>query len=266
MKFVASLIIAAVPFAFQTHAVAQTAQTTTSASATTQIAAEFTRKIDAKDARVGDDILARTIADATLADGTPLPRGTRLTGSVTEVRAQSGEAKYSHLAITFNRAIVPDGHDIPLHATLRSMAAPAPLGGLASPPDTYSTVPGSLGGPAPATGRVSSGRGRGAPTAPNSVGGLPGTTVGGLDAGTAAAIPSNRPVGQNDPRAEGASATGDYVHDALQLHRYPVANMPGVILSSQVTANISGALDASGRNIRLENGTRMTMDVSTVAR
>jgi hypothetical protein len=175
---------------------------------------------------------------------------------VIEVRAKSNEAKNSHLAIVFNRATVPDGHVIPLHTTLKSMASPAPLGGSDTQPAIYSAAPGSesvRGG-----GSGSSGMGHGGSTGSNSRGGLGVSTAGGADEG----MPSGKPTARNDPRAEGASATGSYVSDALQLHHYPVENMPGVILSSQVTASISGALDAYGQNIRLASGTRMTMDAA----
>jgi hypothetical protein len=81
MKYHALLIVAAIPLCFSAHdAAGQTGETTSSAAAATQIAAEFTKKVDTKDAKVGDDVLARITSDAVLADGTQLPRGTRLTG------------------------------------------------------------------------------------------------------------------------------------------------------------------------------------------
>lgn len=259
MNYVALLIVAAIPLFFQSPAAGQTEQTTTTVPAAIRLSAELTRKIDTKDAKVGDEVLARTTADATLADGSPLPKGTRLTGTVTEARAESSAAKSSHLAITFSRAIGQDGHEIPLHATLKSMSAQTPMAAPASIADGYSSTAGT--GEAPTAGTR---RSRG--TATNSMDGVAGNTTGELGGAAGEIMPSARPTGGDDPRAQGASAAGDYVHDALRLHRYPVANMPGVVLSSQVTASISGALDAFGQNIRLESGTRMTMDASLVAR
>jgi hypothetical protein len=88
--------------------------------------------------------------------------------------------------------------------------------------------------------------------------------VGEIDATTVQGLPAR--TGMNDPRAEGTPATGTYVSDALAVHHYPVGNMPGVVLSSQATASVSGAVDANGQNIRLDTGTKMTVNAAVVAR
>ena len=260
MKTLTLLIAAATLLTHPFYAVAQDNQSTAAATATTRISAELTRKIDAKVAKVGDEVAGRLTADATLADGSMLPKGSRLLGFVAEVRAESNAEKSSHLAITFNRAIAQSGHEISLHATLRSMAAPAPMAGLGAPPDMASLGSEQRGGPA--LSGASAGRGHGAQGAS----GASGSAAGGVGAGVTQDELAGRPTKIDDPRVESAAATGDYVHDALRPHRYPVANIPGVILTSQVTASVSGALDAFGQNIRLESGTSMTMDVWSAAR
>lgn len=65
--------------------------------------AEFTKGIDTKKAKTGDEVNAKTTADARLPDGTDLPKGTRLVGNVVEVTPKSKERKNSHLVFSLNR-------------------------------------------------------------------------------------------------------------------------------------------------------------------
>ena len=95
------------------------------AAAATIVSAELAQKVDSKNAKVGDDVVARTTAEAQLAGGTKLPKGTRLIGKVTEVQAKTGAQHDGHLAIMFDHAAVKDGPDIPIHAILVSISAPA---------------------------------------------------------------------------------------------------------------------------------------------
>ena len=44
--------------------------------------------------------------------------------------------------------------------------------------------------------------------------------------------------------------------------RVPVGNMPGVILSAASAPGSAGALDASGDNISLDSGTKLTLNMA----
>jgi hypothetical protein len=258
MKCLALLLFAVVSIALPAQSPSsaeQPGQTTSVATAASHIFAEFARTIDTKDARLGDQISARTTADATLADGTELHKGTRLTGTVIDVHSKSSANPASLLAFTIDRATLQNGQEIRLHSTLTSMSAPAQRAIAEGPPDMEAAATGGIG--ATPGGRTSGSKsGGGAVRAPSA------GTLEGSDPTAVGAAQSNVPTGMGDPRAAGASARGTYVSDAMQVHHYPVANMPGVILSSQVTASISGALSASGQNIRVESGTKMTLDTS----
>jgi hypothetical protein len=271
MKSIALLIVAAsFTLQAQTPAADQASESTTAATAATRVAAEFTKKIDTKDAKVGDEVAARTTADARLADGTDLPRGTRLTGTVTSVHAKSGEEKTAHLAFNFNRAVLQDGKQIPLHVTLTSLSAVGQMPAAGSDPMTPN-VGGTGGGRVSASSVTGMGGGlsggtSGMPGGRGSKSGAAANTAGTLDPNATAAVPVPVRTGHGDPRAEGSPANGNYVSDALAVHHYPVANMPGVVLSSQATASVSGSVDANGQNIRLDSGTKMTMNASVVGR
>jgi len=276
MKFLGLLIIPVLAFGLRASAQNpdQTGQTTSAATAISRVAAEFTGKIDSKDAKVGDAVAARTTASASLADGTELPKGTRLAGTVSYVHARSSAENTARLVLTLNRAILQDGREIPLHVTLTSLSAIGPATAAAAPGSPEVMAAQAATGPG---GRLSSGTGAGTGTGLG--GGLSGASVrgssrstGGVAAGTTSGIdampvqPLPVRTGLDDPRAEGSSASGNYVSDALAVHHYPVGNMPGVILSSQATASVSGVLDASGQNIRIDSGTRMTLNASLAAR
>ena len=89
------------------------------------VAAELTKGIDTKRAKVGDEVNAKTTTEAKLPDGTVLPKGTKLTGNVVDVTAKSKEQKNSHLVISLNRLAMKDGTDKPIHAAVTSVTAPA---------------------------------------------------------------------------------------------------------------------------------------------
>src|SRR5271170_2917041 len=86
--------------------------------------AELTKGIDAKKAKAGDLVSARTTNAVTLADGTELPKGTKLIGKVTDVRAKSNSDKTSHVAFSLEQAVTKDGHEISLQVMVTSLTVP----------------------------------------------------------------------------------------------------------------------------------------------
>ncbi|MGB9032861.1 MAG: hypothetical protein WCC27_22250, partial [Acidobacteriaceae bacterium] len=106
---------------------AQAGQASASAAQATGVSAELSKRIDTKDARVGDEVVAKTTSEARLADGTKLPKGSKLVGHVTDVRAKSHDNHDSHIAFAFDHAVLKDGREVPVQAMMRSIAAPAPI-------------------------------------------------------------------------------------------------------------------------------------------
>jgi len=276
MKYLSLLAFAACSIALPAHSFAQsgatasgsaTAQTAGTFSATSRLSAEFTRKIDTKDAKVGDQVSARTTAKASLADGTELPKGTVLTGTVTEVHAKSSAEKTAHLAFSFDRAVLHDGREIPMHATLTSLSAPASAS--AGSTDDAFAGGGPVSAGAAGGGRVAGGGGLVGGAARTTTGlagstaGVAGSALGGVGA-TAGEVA--QPVASAGVDAAGSVGTGSYVSDALRVNHYAVGNLPGVVLTSQANASVSAALDANGQNISLASGTQMTLNASTIVR
>src|SRR5260370_3678216 len=96
-----------------------------SAAEATTVSAALTQKLTSKNAKVGDSVSAKTLSEARLSNGTRLPKGSKLLGHVTEVQAKGGAHHDGHIAFLFDRAVLRDGQEIPIHARLQSISAPA---------------------------------------------------------------------------------------------------------------------------------------------
>jgi hypothetical protein len=251
----------------------------------TGVETELIGRVDSGKAVVGQEVDARTRQAATLANGTELPRGTKLVGHVTRVQAQSKDQPFAMLALTFDHAELKGGQNVALRSVIRMVA---PLGNVSASdggmgmmgPGVSMANPGPVvtpagGGGLGTGGRSSTGtRGGGGPGGGSLGGGglgggLPGTTGG--TAGTT--VPSvgdttETPIGgaTADTRTLGGSAAatpdrrvseaGESVSGAPRA-----TGLPGVMLWA--SPNVSGMLTAAGRNISLESGTQITLGVIT---
>jgi hypothetical protein len=170
-------------------------------------------------------------------------------GKVTEVQAKSREQHDGRLAFTFDRAVLRDGREIPIHATLQSISAPS-AAAMVDASDDFATgggpVAASGGGSARAGGLLGGGGGPIArsgglvSSATSTAGNASGRVVGATDATlcTSAGVVSQT----------GASATAT------------VYNLPGVTATG--SASSSAMLEASGRNVELSGGTQLVLGVS----
>jgi hypothetical protein len=197
--------------------------------AAASVSAELTKRIDTKNAKQGDEVNARVTSTAKLPDGTELPRGTKLFGKVTDVKAKSKEDKTSHLAFSIDHAVLKDGKQVPVMAAVTSMTGPAQssAGEMMSP------------------------------------GGGGGSAASGGSAGSSGSMGSSTPSASSAPimNSTGSGSNPGGVLKSAQ-DRVPVGNMPGVILSAASAPGSAGALDASGDNINLDSGTKLTLNMA----
>lgn len=200
------------------------------------LTAEFTKSIDSKRAQVGDRVNAKTTTDAKLPNGTDLPKGTTLVGNVVDVKAKTKEDKNSHLVLALNRAVLKDGQEVPIRATVTSVTAPAEdaSNGMAATP--------SAGG-----GSMAARSGRG----PSSSGARGSTS-------TLAAEP-RAPTTSIDTGSQASSTPGQMLK-SLEDH-VAVGNKPNVMLSAPTTPDSAGVLDGKGDNISLAIGTKLTLNI-----
>src|SRR6516164_3803795 len=90
----------------------------------TSIKAEVTTRLDTKSAAVGQALSLKTDAPATLADGTVIPEGTKLTGHVVGVRAKTDDTPGgSMVVVIFDNAEMKGGKVVPVRVMLKTVVA-----------------------------------------------------------------------------------------------------------------------------------------------
>ena len=243
-------------------ATATAGRASASAAQASDVSAELTKKIDSKNAKVGDAVEAKTTGAVRLADGTRLPKGTRLIGHVTEVSRKSGEEKTSRLAFGFDHAILRDGREVPIRAMLMSLSAPAPMtagGGFSD--DTAMGGGGMMstraGGGMRSGGGLLGGAGGAVRGTTSLAGGAVNnvaTTAGNTGAAATSAIGATTHAGTR----ELGGATSAVADTGTQA----VGNLQGVTFQDSTGANSSTMLEGMGKNIDLDSGSQMTLAVS----
>jgi len=253
-------------------AAAQSRHLAGSASQASNVSAELTRSLDSKHAKVGDPVEAKTTRKALLADGTKLPKGTKLIGHVTGVSRETKAHKTSQLAFAFDHAVLHNGRQVPIHAVLRSLSAPAAMADAdgAFDGDAGVSAPmmsagggggGLLGGGGGLVGGGSALAGGALHTGGNVAGGATHslrTTTAGANAATSGEMNAmthagNRGLGGTLGAGNGTSAQGQLI---------PVGNMRGVSFFSGSDAESSATFQGQGRNVDLSSGSTMSLAVS----
>jgi hypothetical protein len=228
----------------------------------TEVPLEMSGRIDTKTAVAGQEVSAKTLAEVRLADGTALPKGTRLVGRVVQARAGGQEQGSAILTLTFDRAEVKGGQSIAVRCVIRAVGENAASAQTRRDLMDPSVDAGSAAG-AGATGADMPGTAR--PTVGGRAGA--GATIPDASPGTAPSAGSGpvsrRQARETDSLGAPAQPADRKVADAGEsvtgAPRAP--GLPGVLLWSAPMA--SGTLTALGANFTLENGTRMTLGVIT---
>jgi hypothetical protein len=121
--------------------------------------------IDSKKAKAGDPVTAYTTEATKPAGGIALPKGTKVLGHITQSTSRAKGETQSSLGILFDKAVLKNGEEVPMHITIQAIGSLGDNQGAASPPDEVSSV--NPGAPGPGSGRASgsgaSDRGAGAP-------------------------------------------------------------------------------------------------------
>jgi hypothetical protein len=183
------------------------------------VSGELVSKLDSKTAKTGDSVVVETKTSAKTADGTAIPKGSKLVGRVLAVHA-SAPGENSQVVLLFDHLELKGGQNVPVHSQIQSIT---PAGGAATsdsaaiasrPPASAPSNPNTPGanGSSPASG------------APQTTGGQPGAATAATSApaaGTVVArtgniairttsIPgvlvANNEPGQQDPRMAQASS------------------------------------------------------------
>jgi len=203
------------------------------------MAAELSKSIDARKAKTGDPIQARTTQDMLSNGKIVIPHDSKITGHITEAqprpKGQKGEAA-SSIGIAFDQLTLKGGQQIPLHADIQAIARPVQV------------VPSSAGGET----------GGGAPTGGGGYPGAGSTAGPGAAPGTAPGTPVGPPSthepanGGGSPGQESSSGPAG----AISVQNQGVIGIKGFSLSS----NDQGAVISSNtENVKLDGGTQLIL-------
>lgn len=182
------------------------------------VTVELVSKLDSKTAKTGDNVVVQTTSSVKTANGTEIPKGSKLMGHV--IAAQpSASGTNSQVALLFDHVEIKGGQSMAVHSQIQSItpsggAEPASASGAAAmsaPPTSSSANPGATGANAANRGSAEA---QGANGNPATGTGLPaaGTVVAtnGNIAIRTTAIPgvllANNAPGQQDPRMAQASS------------------------------------------------------------
>jgi hypothetical protein len=208
-----------------------------------ELNATLTKPLDARKNKPGDEVVATVAQDVKSNGQVVIPRGSKLIGHVTEAKASAAADASSRLGVVFDRAVLKNGREVPLDATIHALAAAkADSSEFVSPnaprrPDGR----GVLGGVSSTAGGTLSG----ASSIGDGATGTVGTTLRGATHASAGAV-------------GGLTTSG-----TLSSGSRGVFGMNGLDLQSAAPSSAHGSvITSTTRNVRLEAGTQMLLTTS----
>jgi len=220
--------------------------------------AALNSSLDSKKSKPGDAVTAHTTENVKSQDKTVIPKGTKLVGHVTKASARAKGDAESELAIVFDRAILKNGEEAPLHVAIQAMAAAQTA---ASAPDADLNATGSVAGSAMDSGMGGSRGALGgvASTAGSAAGAVTntGATAGGAGDAVLRSTTSTTTgvAGSSRDAVGGLNAAGE-----LTSNSRGVFSMNGLNLNSAASNGTEGSvITSAGKNVHLDSGTRMLM-------
>jgi hypothetical protein len=229
---------------------APSSQTTSAAGATqpaqrtlelVRAQAELNKTIDAKKAKQGDPVMAKLVADVQVPGAQPLPKNTVLEGHVDQVTASEHKSD-STMVVTFDKAKLKDGQEVPIKATILAMAEPAMAAA-----DTGGGGGGGGAMPAGGGGAMPAGGGGGGAAGGGGVRGGSGGGGGG----------ASSPAPQQAPSVGDSGGGGGQQQPQTQ-------SVPDVKLTSDIHQHNSATFTSKGKNVHVPDGTQMELAIAVV--
>ncbi|HUB51452.1 MAG TPA: hypothetical protein VL986_04865 [Terracidiphilus sp.] len=244
------------------------------------VSGELEGKLDTKTAKAGDQVVLKTTEKVKAADGTVIPKGTRLIGHVTAAQAHDSAHAESQLGITFDRAELKSGQSVAIHSTIQTVEPRPSIAAQSSMADDDMFA-------GPVGGGMASGH---AMTAGRIGGGLAGgaverTGVATLNAGervssnAAGTVHQTANAEQGTERVTGSTAasaganlrgvgnaSSHMAGRASEHATMRTTGIPGVMLRTGASGSASGTLSQSNKNVHLDSGTQMRLSFATAAK
>ncbi len=226
---------------------AQAASSSQLASGTT-MHATLEKPIDVRKAKPGDQVVAKTTSNVKSSGKVVIPKGSKVVGHVTQARAKGKGQSASQLGIAFDRAILKNGQQVPLNASIQALAASQQSASANMMSDTMDDGAMMGGGAVASGGSAVGGTLGGATGAVGATGGMLVNTAGSATGGLGSTV-SNGTAGLN---AAGQLSSGSH----------GVVGLNGLSLDSANNALAQGSVITSkAGNIHLDSGTQMILQV-----
>jgi hypothetical protein len=198
------------------------------------IPAALSKSVDAKKAKPGDKVEAKTTMDLLSQGQVVIPRDTKVIGHVTEAKPHSKESPDSSLGLSFDRISMKDGREVPIRTSVQAIGKS--LSGFAAE---------SAGAPPMDTPSAS------APDSRGNMGGA-GNMGGSSRPSGQSGYPSNAP--SQMPSAGTSSGSSNI--GVLDPHSQGVVGMKGLQLSASPQASV---VSSSSGNVHLDSGTQLVL-------
>lgn len=191
--------------------------------------AQLDKTLDAKKAKQGDPVTAKLQSNVQIPDAAALPKNTVLEGHVDRVQASDHKSD-SMMTVTFDKAKLKDGKELPIKATVIAVSEPVSQ-------QAGAGMAGAPGQPMPSS----------APSSPGA-----GPSAGGSSMGSApSAPPPPQPMSTPDNGA-GSSPRGQN------------GGVPDVTLKSNIHEQTSATFTSKGKNVHVPDGTQMEVALAVI--
>lgn len=187
--------------------------------------ASLNKGLDAKKIKQGDPVTAKLQDDVKSSDAAVLPKNTILLGHVDQVQPSENKSD-SSIQVTFDKAQLKNGQQLPIKATIVQIAPPP--NAMAMNSSSGGASPAMASGPTPSSGGGNSPSGGGMQSAQPS---------------PAPSMASNMPDSSQPSQQSGVS---------------------DVTLQSDIHQQNSGTFTSKGKNVRLADGTQMQVAVAVI--
>ena len=195
----------------------------------------LTSSLESRSATAGQEFTLKTISDVVVEGQLIIPRGSRVLGHVTEAVTKGKDQSHSELSLVIEKAVRPNGSEVPLQGIIAALAAPQ-NNSLSDDP-TY----GMLHSNEP-TQRIS------ASSTVGSAGGASTTLPAASKADSTAAVATAKLKGAMDqPTVLDADSRGAYGYEDFSIAWHLITPPPTTVISSK------------GKNVKLKSGTQMLL-------
>jgi hypothetical protein len=207
------------------------------------IYAELDKSVDAKKAKVGDQVVAK-VQQAVLSRGKVVaPKGSRIVGHVTQVKARTKDQAESALGLSFDQIVLKDGSKIPVSIGIQAISSGRTVSDLSQ--DAGASTAGPMSGNPGMPGHSNPGAIGGAAGDVNDV-----TRGAGSAAGT---------VADTAGATTGQVGAGTSTHVSASSHG--VIGIPDLSLSAGASDSTGAVITSSKRNVKLESGSELVLRV-----